>query len=63
MEKKHVKKLGRYSVSMSGRTYDRVRSAVPSGGMASFVDDIVMKALEDPTILARMVAKCRQDPA
>ena len=51
-------KTQRYSISVSSKTYDRLRTAVP-GSLASFVDGIVTGALNDPTILARVVAKCR----
>jgi len=51
------KKMQRYSISVSSRTYDRLRMAV-SGSLAPFVDDIVTTALDDPAILARAVAKC-----
>ena len=51
------KKTQRYSISVSSRTYDRLRTAV-GGSLAGFVDDIVKTALDDPTILARMVARC-----
>ena len=52
------KKTQRYSISVSSRTYDRLRTVV-AGSLASFVDDIVTTALDDPAILARVVAKCR----
>ena len=52
------KKTQRYSISVSSRTYDRLRMAV-TGSLAAFVDDIVVTALDDPAILARVVAKCR----
>ena len=51
------KKMQRYSISVSSRTYDRLRTAV-TGSLAAFVDDIVTTALNDPAILARVVAKC-----
>ena len=51
-------KIQRYSISVSSRTYDRLRMAV-AGSLAAFVDDIVVTALDDPTILARVTAKCR----
>lgn len=53
-----VKKTQRYSVSVSSRTYDRLRTAV-EGSLAGFVDDIVATAIDDPAILSRVVAKCR----
>ena len=51
------KKMQRYSISVSSRTYDRLRSAV-TGSLAGFVDDLVATALDDPAILARVVARC-----
>ena len=51
------KKMQRYSISVSSRTYDRLRMAV-TGSLATFVGDIVVTALDDPAILARVVAKC-----
>lgn len=56
-------KGNRYSISVSGKTYDRLRAAVPHGGVASFVDELVMNVLDDPAALARLVAQCRQDEA
>lgn len=51
------KKTSRYAISVSGRTYDRMRAVAP-GSLAEFVDDIVTSALDDPAILARVMAKC-----
>lgn len=51
------KKKRRYSISVSAKIYDRARSAV-AGSLAGFVDDIVVSALDDPTILARLMARC-----
>ena len=50
--------MQRYSISVSSRTYDRLRTAVP-GSLAAFVDNIVTTAFDDPAILARVVARCR----
>ena len=55
------KKKQRFSISVSGTTYDRLRSAVPLGGVSSFVDDIVLGALDDPAILRRLIDRCRQE--
>ena len=55
------KKMNRYSISVAGTTYDRLRNAV-DGSMASFVDGIVLGALNDPAILGRLLARCRQKP-
>lgn len=52
-------KIQRYSISVSARTYDRVRVVVP-GSLAGFVDDLMVRTLDDPKILARLVAKCQQ---
>lgn len=52
------KKTQRYSISVSSRTYDRLRTVV-TGSLAGFVDDIVATAIDDPAILARVVARCR----
>ena len=52
------KKTPRYSISVSVRTYDRLRMTV-TGNLAGFVDEIVESALDDPEILARLVARCR----
>lgn len=51
------RKTQRYSISVSARTYDSLRAKV-SGSLAGFVDDLVETALDDPAILARLVAKC-----
>ena len=51
------KKTQRYSISVSARTYDRLRTVV-TGSLAAFVDDIVTTTLDDPAILARVVARC-----
>lgn len=53
------KKMQRYSISVSARTYDRVRAVVP-GSLAGFVDDLMVRTLDDSLILARTVAKCQQ---
>jgi hypothetical protein len=55
------RKANRYSISVSGGTYDRLRGTVPYGGVSGFVDDILMAALDDPAILARLVGKCRYE--
>lgn len=52
------KKPQRYSISVSSTTYGRLRAAV-TGSLAGFVDGIVAAALDDPAILARVVARCR----
>lgn len=50
---------GRCSISVSGTTYDRLRAAVPRGGIAGLVDEMVETAFDDPETLARLVARCR----
>ena len=55
---KTAKKVQRYSISVSSKTYDRIRKKIP-GSLAGFVDDALASALEDPVTLARLVAKCR----
>lgn len=52
-----TKKMQRYSISVSGGTYDRMRTVV-TGSLATFVDNIVTTALDDPMIQARVVARC-----
>jgi hypothetical protein len=52
------KKIQRYSISVSARTYDRARAAVPDS-LAGFIDDIMTATLDDPVILARVMARCR----
>ena len=47
----------RYSVSVSLRTYERLRAVVP-GNLAGFVDELVEATLDDPALLSRLVAKC-----
>ena len=58
MTEKIAKKIQRYSISVSSKTYDRIRKKVP-GSLAGFVDDALASALEDPVTMARLVAKCR----
>lgn len=53
------KKMQRYSISVSARTYDRVRAVVP-GSLAGFVDGLMVRTLDDPAALARLMAKCQQ---
>ena len=52
------KKKRRYSISVSSKTYDRLRSTV-SSNLARFVDTIVLSAIDDPTTSKRLVAQCR----
>lgn len=50
----------RYSISVTGNTYERLRTQVTAGSVASFVDEIVEMALDDSTISNRIVDACRQ---
>ena len=50
------KKIQRYSISVSSRTYDRLRTVV-TGSLAAFVDGLVATTLDDPARLARVVAR------
>lgn len=61
-EKKPKRYAKRYSVSVSGGTYDRLRTAV-DGSLAAFVDDIVLAALDNSTIRSRVIAKCYRKDA
>jgi hypothetical protein len=56
-------KGARYSISVSGKTYDRLSDKVPYGTVAKFVDGILMTALDDPTIMARLLEQLRQQKA
>lgn len=51
-------KKQRYSISVSSKTYDRLRVAVNDSSLAGFVEDILDTALDDPKILARLLARC-----
>jgi hypothetical protein len=52
-----AKKRARRSVSISGKTYGRLRHTV-QGSIPAFVDGIVLTMLEDETILSRVTARC-----
>jgi hypothetical protein len=56
-------KGNKHSISVSGRTYDRIRAAVGRGGVAGLVDDAVASALDDPSVAAGVVARCRGEEA
>jgi hypothetical protein len=58
-QKTKRRRLNRYSISMSGPTYERLRTSVKSVSLQKFVDGILTSALDDPTILTRMSEKCR----
>lgn len=55
-----LSKKPRYSISVSSRTYERLRAAAAPGSIAGLVDEIVMNALEDPGISAELAFRCRQ---
>lgn len=50
-------------ISVSGATYAALRQAVMPGSLAKLVDSLVTTALDDPKILARVVASCRAQDA
>ena len=50
----------RPSISVTGKTYDRLRAAYPSGSLAAFVDDMIVATLKDPAACARLVALCQR---
>ena len=52
------KKTHRYSISVSARTYDRLRTVV-DGSLAGFVDNLVLTTLDDPANLVHLVARCQ----
>ena len=52
------KRLQRYSISVSSKTYERMRAATEGESLARFVDDIMLSALDDPAILSRVLAMC-----
>jgi hypothetical protein len=49
----------RYSISVTGRTYARLREFVASGSLPKFIDGLVVPVLDDPAVAARVLAKCR----
>lgn len=49
----------RPSISVTGRTYERLRSAVVSTSVPKFVDGLLTSALADPVIMERLLKKCR----
>ena len=48
----------RYAISVSGNSYARLRMAVTATSMHKFVDGIIVSALDDPAICARVLARC-----
>jgi len=61
MKKMKKHRMQRPSISVSGKTYARLRAAFPVGNVATFVDEVVAAALNDPAIAARVVDVCRED--
>jgi len=48
------------SISISGKTYDRLNTSMGlQYSVHSFVDGILASALDDPTILKRVLKECR----
>ena len=47
------------SISVTAPVYDRVRDALGTASVQKFVDGILVSALNDPTICARVLEKCR----
>ena len=57
--KKKSERPKRYSISVTGAVYERLRSTVTSASLQKFVDKILESALDDPATLARIADKCR----
>lgn len=53
----------RYAISVTGSTYDRLRSVVGTASLQKFVDRIVAGALDDPKIAARVIESLRTTAA
>jgi hypothetical protein len=54
-----VKYPKRYSISVTGATYERLRELPESeASMQRFVDALITSAIDDPLIRARVLAKC-----
>ena len=51
----------RYSISVSGVFYDRLRTSIPRGNVTGFVEEAVASALDNPAIRARLVDQCRYE--
>lgn len=50
----------RYSISVTGKTYDRLREAVPaSTNICKLVDELMASALDDPALLESLVDRCQ----
>lgn len=50
----------RPSISVSGKTYARLREARPSGSVASLIEGLIVEALDDPAIASRVLAASRE---
>ncbi len=49
----------RYSISVTGKTYERLREVVPaSTNVCKLVDGLMASALADPAILASLLDRC-----
>jgi hypothetical protein len=53
----------RPSISVTGKTYERLRAAYPTTSLAAFVDDMIVKTLNDPAACARLAALCQRADA
>jgi hypothetical protein len=60
VNKEEKRKPRRYSISVTGRFYERLRTQVTSESVASFVDDVIATTLEDPALSAQVVDACLQ---
>jgi hypothetical protein len=49
----------RYAISVTGNTYDQLRSVIGAASLQKFVDRLVAGALDDPKIASRVIGKCR----
>jgi hypothetical protein len=51
----------RYSISVTGETYARLRATVAeSTSIQKFVDDLITSALDDALVAARVVGQCTE---
>ncbi len=53
-------KIPQRAISVSGGTYASLRQVVRPGSLQKLVDGLVAGALDDPAILARTLARCRE---
>jgi hypothetical protein len=54
-----MSKKRRPSISVTGKIYDRLRTSVTQTSLSKFVENVVLSALDDPTIRDRVLDKCR----